>query len=396
MATYKTYQFNMPNSYKDYMPAYNTYSYKKPSETYSDANSPYASDINRAQNNLNNVERNKPGAYNSQYSDQIDSLINTLSNRKFSYDVNTDPLYQQYKTAYMNQGKQAMQDTIGQASAMTGGYGNSYATAAGNQAYNSYLDQLNNMYPELYQLALSKYTTEGNDLQNLYTVLANQESSDYGKYRDKVSDYQTDRGYYDTQLQNLRTMGQNLWGQNWDNYWNAADRTDTNYNNALNAALSLYGTAWDNYQWGEEQTQKNYEQAVSEDQWLSEFNEDQRQFNETNAYNNAKLNADTDYNNSYLEYLNSKGSSGSSSSNSSSSGSSSSGSSGNYGSSTNVKNFLASIMTKSEFTHRGNSATVDGVTYNNYKQYANAVAAKWYNADRLNENEARYIKGLYS
>ena len=70
-----------------------------------------------------------------------------MANRKFNYDVNGDPLYQQYKHSYMTQGKQAMEDTIGQAAAMTGGYGNSYATAAGGQAYQSYLDQLNDRYP---------------------------------------------------------------------------------------------------------------------------------------------------------------------------------------------------------------------------------------------------------
>lgn len=318
MATYKTYQFNMPKSYKDYMPSYNTYSYKKPDETYSDANSAYKSDINNAKNKLNTLERNKPGAYISSYSDQIDQLINNLSNRKFSYDINGDPLYQQYKTQYMNQGKQAMEDTIGQASALTGGYGNSYAAAAGNQAYNSYLDQLNSKIPELYQLALSKYNTEGADLQNLYSVLSNEEASDYGKYRDKVSDYQTDRSYYDTQLQNLRTMGQNLWGQNWDNYWNAADRTDTNYNNALNAALDLYGTAWDNYQWGEEQTQKNYEQAVSEDQWAAEQAEKVRQYNETLAENKRQYDNDLSYKYYAANNSGSSASSGSSSSSDSS------------------------------------------------------------------------------
>ena len=65
----------------------------------------------------------------------LDSVYSNIKNYgDFSYDVNSDALYQQYANQYIQQGKMAMQDTIGQASAMTGGYGNSYAATAGNQA----------------------------------------------------------------------------------------------------------------------------------------------------------------------------------------------------------------------------------------------------------------------
>jgi hypothetical protein len=48
----------------------------------------------------------------------------------------------------MNSGKSAMQDTIGQASALTGGYGSTYATSAGNQAYNAFIEDAYNNLPE--------------------------------------------------------------------------------------------------------------------------------------------------------------------------------------------------------------------------------------------------------
>ena len=293
MATYTVHNYNAPSSrkdaYKDYMPNYRTYSYTRPKDTYSDFDSPYASDILQAQSQLDRVEENKPKAYDSAYSNRINQLINQMANRKFSYDINGDALYQQYKKQYMEQGKQAMQDTMGQAAALTGGYGNSYASSVGNQAYQSYLGQLNDRIPELYQLALDRYNTEGADMQTLYSMMSDQEAQDYGKYRDSVADYQTDRGYYDTRLQNLRTMGQNLWGQNWDNYLNVQQMNDTNYQNAVNTALSLLANDWDNYHWAKEQTQRNYEQAVAEDQWNANFNENQRQFNESQAQAAAEL-----------------------------------------------------------------------------------------------------------
>lgn len=295
MATYKVYNYSAPKNWKDYMPEYTSYNYKRPDDVYRDDRSAYAGEIRAAQNRLNSVEASKPTAYKSPYSNNINALINNMANRKFTYDVNADALYNQYKKNYMNQGKLAMQDTIGQAAAMTGGYGNSYAAAVGNQAYQSYLDKLNDRIPELYQLAMDRYNTEGADMQNLYSMMANQEAQEYGKYRDTIGDYQTDRGYYDAQLQNLRSMGQNLWGQNWDNYWNAADRTDTNRQNAVNTALNLYGQDWDNYHWAENQTQHNYEQAVAEDQWNADFAENQRQFNENQAQAAAQAAAELAY-----------------------------------------------------------------------------------------------------
>ena len=98
MATYTVHNYNAPSSrkdaYKDYMPTYHTYSYTRPSDTYSDANSPYASDIQNAQAKLAQLEQDKPNGYNSVYSGRIDQLINQMANRKFSYDVNGDALYQ--------------------------------------------------------------------------------------------------------------------------------------------------------------------------------------------------------------------------------------------------------------------------------------------------------------
>lgn len=70
-----------------------------------------------------------------------------LNREDFSFDLNNNALYNQYKDFYTKQGNLAMMDTIGQASAMTGGYGNSYAAAAGQQAYQQNLDKLGEMVP---------------------------------------------------------------------------------------------------------------------------------------------------------------------------------------------------------------------------------------------------------
>ena len=116
-----------------------------------------------------------------------DILERILNREEFSYDLDGDALYQRYKDQYLRQGKLAMQDTMGQAAALTGGYGNSYAQTVGQQAYHGYLGQLNAVVPELYSLAHSRYTREGNDLWNLYNAYADREAQDYRQSQDSQS-----------------------------------------------------------------------------------------------------------------------------------------------------------------------------------------------------------------
>ena len=163
--------------------------------------------VTKAQEMLQNQLNNKPGQYTSKWQSQLNDVMDKILNReKFNYDLNGDALYQQYKDQYTNQGKMAMMDTMGQAAAMTGGYGNSYAQNVGQQAYQGYLQQLNNKIPELYNLALSKYQMEGDDLARKYSMLGTQENQDYSRYRDAVSDYNTELSRLQNAYDNERSF----------------------------------------------------------------------------------------------------------------------------------------------------------------------------------------------
>ena len=138
----------------------------------------------------------KPGDYQSTWQGQLNGIIDRIMNREdFSYDVNSDALYQQYKDQYSALGKIASQDVMGQAAAMTGGYGSSYASTAGNQAYQAYLSQLNEVVPELYGMARDQYNAEGQELYNQYGLLADQESQDYGRYVDRYNQWASERDH---------------------------------------------------------------------------------------------------------------------------------------------------------------------------------------------------------
>lgn len=174
----------------------------------------------------------------------------------FSYDFNADALYQQYKDRYMQQGKMAMQDAMGQAAAMTGGYGNSYAASVGNQAYQQSLQQLNDVIPELYQLAYNRYNQEGQDMLNAMGLLEGDRAFDYGMYTDQYGRLVSDRGYYGDKANNL-------YGREYGEYMDA-----------LGIAQS------------EHQTSQGYEyqlgrDSVADKQWQAEFDEAKRRYDES-------------------------------------------------------------------------------------------------------------------
>ena len=101
-------------------------------------------------------------------------------------------MYQQMVDRYLQQGQQAMMDTMGQAAALTGGYGNSYAQTAGQQTYQGYLQGANDMLPQFYQMALDRYNSEGDALIQPYGLLSDQEDTAYGRYVDQMNQYFTE------------------------------------------------------------------------------------------------------------------------------------------------------------------------------------------------------------
>lgn len=141
-------------------------------------------------------EANQPKPYQSRYGTQIQSLLDNLLNREsFSYDAAADPLYQQYAEQYNRGGQMAMKNAMAQSAALTGGYGNSYAQQVGQQAYQGYMQELNGMIPQLQQAAYDMYRDEGDTMRSNLGMLQGMDDTDYGRYRDDLSDYWTRLNY---------------------------------------------------------------------------------------------------------------------------------------------------------------------------------------------------------
>lgn len=188
--------------------------------------------VANARKNLQSVLDRKPGEFQSRYQGTLDNLLGKITNpEKFSWNFNGDEMFKYWADLYGQKGKQAMQDTVGQMSALTGGYGNSYAERAGQQAYDDWMTRLFEKGDQLRQEAYQRHQDERADTYSQYGAVGQAENQDYGRYRDAVGDWQTDRGYYTDVFNNERNFDYGdymnmlnyftgLAGQENSDYWN--------------------------------------------------------------------------------------------------------------------------------------------------------------------------------
>ena len=290
---------SQPFNYKDFTYKDFTYDVYKESDIVKDA---YAA--------LQAQLAQKPGEYKSQWQAQLDDTMNKILNReKFSYDLNGDALYQQYKDKYIQQGKMAMGDAIGQASAMTGGYGNSYAQSVGQQMYQKELQNLNDVVPELWQMARDMYDREGQDLYNQFAMLGDRENMDYGRYRDSVADFMTERDYltgrYDSERDYDYSKYNNerdfAYGKYSDDrnlaYGQYADNKDIAYSEHRNAIEDALRREEFEYQQerdriSDEQWQKQYDALYGDKGTTTTTTEPTKNLDNRGKYNNGNLTID--------------------------------------------------------------------------------------------------------
>ena len=164
-----------------------------------------------AMSQLDQAKANLPG-YNGTYSNQLGDIYAEITGRDpFHYDLDADMLYQQYRDKYVTQGRQAMMDTMGQAAALTGGYGSTYSQAAGQQAYDAYLQSLNDVVPQLYDRAYQQYVDQGNELYQRYGLTRDLANDEYNRYRDEMSDYWQGVSYADNAADRAYDRALNQW-----------------------------------------------------------------------------------------------------------------------------------------------------------------------------------------
>lgn len=179
-----------------------------------------------------------PGAWDGgSYREALDSALKSLLEReRFSYDPGADPLYQTARDNYTTRGKRAMEDTMGRAAALTGGYANSYAATAGAQAYGDMLQGLGEELPGLYALAMDRYRAEGEKLAAEYELLAGENQMEYQTWLSEQEAWQSELDELAAALESSR-----------------------------------------------EQDYQEYRDGVRDAQWQAEFDEDRRRYQEEKA-----------------------------------------------------------------------------------------------------------------
>lgn len=186
------------------------------------------------------LEDNAKPEYEASYSAMIDAALEKILNREaFSYDAESDPIFQQVLSTYNREGKRAMNDTLASAAAGAGGM-NSYAITAAQQANNYYASQAADKIPELYQLAYQMYLDDIDlQVQDL-GLLEGADQKQYDRYRDTMSDWRDDLDFAYGKY--LDDRDEYHWDKNFDYgaYW---DDKNFNYNTEQEASNEAYDRA---------------------------------------------------------------------------------------------------------------------------------------------------------
>ena len=205
--------------------------------------------VTQMQNVWNQIQGQRPGEYQSKYDGIIQGILQQIQNPKdFKYEINGDNLFKGYADLYTQKAKQGMQDAMGQAAALTGGYGNSYAQMVGQQQFQQNMLPLYEKALELRDRAYQEHQDQHNRLLDQYNVISQQEGQDYNRYQDAVQNWRQDESTAYQHMQDAQNMDYQMY-QNDLNYWtglaqveNQAYQTEAQRQDALEQYKQQY--AW--------------------------------------------------------------------------------------------------------------------------------------------------------
>jgi len=142
-----------------------------------------------ALNDVKAWKEDRPKAPKAEYSDDIRKLVATLTGMDFSYDPTTDPAYKLMRDENRRNARLAMEDTLGKALSMTGGYSNTYASGAAQQAYGRELSKNLDIIPELYSAAYDRFSDERDYLGESIELLSKLDDGEFEKYNTLLKQY---------------------------------------------------------------------------------------------------------------------------------------------------------------------------------------------------------------
>jgi hypothetical protein len=200
-------------------------------------------------------KNNKPGEYAGTWADVLNQKVtNYINQDPYSYKSQNDASYQAAKDQYTKTGQQAMKDTMAQASALTGGYGNTYSQSVGQQQYNAQMDNLSQKAIEYEQQAYNRYVGDREQQLNTINALQNLDNTEYSRNRDAINDYNTFLNYLQNKYTTLKAVDDDTFNREY-NVWQQQ----------LGARGTLLSTAQNNYQYENTNDINNYQFDVNTD-----------------------------------------------------------------------------------------------------------------------------------
>lgn len=152
--------------------------------------------LSDARTALDDFEKTKPGAYESQYQSQMDTVLGKMNDiGEFDYDPDADTAYKQYKSQYTQRARKANTNAQAEAAAQTGGYANSYGTQAGQNAYNNTMAGLDNVLDNLYNRSLGEYNAKKSGLQTELAGLQQADNNARSIYQQNLSNWYDQLNY---------------------------------------------------------------------------------------------------------------------------------------------------------------------------------------------------------
>lgn len=210
---------------------------------------------------------------NKWYQQAVETAQALKERPAFSYAPERDPLYQAAKQTAVEQGRRAMEDTLGKTAGLSGGYASSYAQSVGTQAYDRQISKLRELLPDYYDRARANYDRKTDALQDTLSTALGLYDKDYQSWLDRQSALEREAEAERKQSQWEAETAESR--RRWDI---EADRKQ----NQWEAETAESRRRWD-IEAGRKQSQWEAETAESKRRWEAETAESKRRWDaETN------------------------------------------------------------------------------------------------------------------
>lgn len=165
--------------------------------------------------------------YTSRWDDQLQAEHDAIQNYgPFNQDVTESSLWQNYKKQAIREADRSYQDSLGTASAMTGGQLSTSAMAAAAQARDYNMTTLNDQYTNVYNTLYGQYTNEFNMLLSKLEATEGLENMDWNKFLSELRQYNIDKEFafnewatgfdmLQTNLGSVSALDQQAWERNY-------------------------------------------------------------------------------------------------------------------------------------------------------------------------------------